>query len=104
MQYDRQHDFAWMANEADRLVVLALLQVAFLGKCDDLGLGLRGWPFFCLPDLVADCLRAMITSSPFPWTSSAGELSTPADFPFFSDCTAASTSMPRMGWSSSVSA
>ena len=26
---------AWMANEADRSVVLALLQVAFLGKCDD---------------------------------------------------------------------
>ena len=30
-------------------------------------------------------------------------LSTPADFPFFSDCTAASTSLQRMGWSSSVS-
>ena len=30
-------------------------------------------------------------------------LSTPADFPFFNDCTAASTSLRRMGWSSSVS-
>ena len=29
-------------------------------------------------------------------------LSTPADFPFFSDCTAASTSLRRIGWSSSV--
>ena len=29
--------------------------------------------------------------------------STPADFPFFSYCTAASTSLPRMGWTSSVS-
>ena len=29
-------------------------------------------------------------------------LSTPADFPFFNDCTAASTSLRRMGWSSSV--
>ena len=48
-------------------------------------------------------MRAVITSSPPAWTSSAGMLSTPADFPFFSDCTAASTSLRRMGWSSSVS-
>ena len=34
-QYDLQHDFAWVADEADRSVVLALPQVAFLGKCDD---------------------------------------------------------------------
>ena len=40
---------------ADCLVVLALLQVAFLGKYDDQGLGPQGWPFACLPDLVADC-------------------------------------------------
>ena len=46
---------------------------------------------------------ALITSSPPAWTSSAGTLSTPADFPFFSDCTVASTSLWRMGWSSSVS-
>ena len=30
-----QPDFAWMADEADHLVVLTLLQIAFLGKCDD---------------------------------------------------------------------
>ena len=42
-------------------------------------------------------VRAVITSSPPAWTSSAGMLSTPAD------CTAASTSLQRMGWSSSVS-
>ena len=47
-------------------------------------------------------MRAVITSSPPAWTSSAGMLSTPADFPFVSDCTAASTSLRRMGWSSSV--
>ena len=35
VQYDLQHDFAWVTDEADCLVVLALLQVAFLGKCDD---------------------------------------------------------------------
>ena len=39
VQHDLQHDFAWMANEADRSVVLALLQVAFPGKSDDQGLG-----------------------------------------------------------------
>ena len=44
-------------------------------------------------------VRAVITSSPPAWTSSAGMLSTPADFPFFSDCTATSTSLRRMGWS-----
>ena len=32
---DLQHDFAWVTDEADRSVVLTLLQVVFLGKCDD---------------------------------------------------------------------
>ena len=35
VQHDLQHDFAWVSDEADCLVVLALLQVAFHGKCDD---------------------------------------------------------------------
>ena len=35
VQCDLQHDFAWVADEADRSVVLALLQVAFPGKCGD---------------------------------------------------------------------
>ena len=35
VQYDFQNDFAWVTDEADCSVVLALLQVAFLGKCDD---------------------------------------------------------------------
>ena len=48
-------------------------------------------------------VKAVITSSPPSWTSSAGMLSTPADVPFFSDCTAASTSLRRIKWSSSVS-
>ena len=34
-QYDLQLDFDWVTDEADCLVVLALLQVAFLGNCDD---------------------------------------------------------------------
>ena len=33
-------------------------------------------------------VRAVITSSPPAWTSSAGMLLTPADFPFFNDYTA----------------
>ena len=41
-------------------------------------------------------------SSPPAWTSSAGMLLTPVDFPFFSDYTAASTSLQRMEGSSSV--
>ena len=49
-------------------------------------------------------VREAITPSPPSWTSSAGMLSTPADFPFFNDCTAASTPLRKMGWSSSVSA
>ena len=55
VQYDLQLDFAWVADEANYSVVLALLQVAFLGKCDDQGLGPRCWPFSCLSDPVADC-------------------------------------------------
>ena len=33
--FDLQHDFAWVADEDDRSAVLALLEVAILGKCDD---------------------------------------------------------------------
>ena len=55
VQQDLQHDFAWVTDEAYCSVVLALLQVAFLGKCDDYGLGPWGWPFSCLPNLVANC-------------------------------------------------
>ena len=35
VQYDLQQDFTWVTDEADRSVVLTLLQVAFLGNCDD---------------------------------------------------------------------
>ena len=42
----------------------------------------------------------IISSSPPAFTSSPGILSIPADFPFFSDLIAASTSTRRMGWSS----
>ena len=35
VQNDLQHDFAWVADEADCSVILALLQIVFLGKCAD---------------------------------------------------------------------
>ena len=41
-------------------------------------------------------LRAVITSPPPAWTSFAVVLSTPADFPFFSDCT--QPSLLSEGW------
>ena len=55
VQHDLLHDLAWVANKVDRSVVLALLQVAFLGECDNQGLGPQCGPFSCLPDLVVDC-------------------------------------------------
>ena len=42
--------------------------------------------------LLQTVVKAMITSSPPAWASSAGMLSTPADFPFFNDCIAAAIS------------
>ena len=53
--------------------------------------------------ILSQIVRVVITSSPPAWTSSAAMSSTLADFPFFNDCTAASTSLRRMGWSSFVS-
>ena len=62
------------------------------------------WPFPVCQILLQFVMTAVIASSSPVLSSSAGMLSTPADFPFFSDCTAASTSLRRMGWSFSVSA
>ena len=97
VQYDLQHYFAWVANNVDRLVVLALLQVAFFGKCDDQGLGPQDCHSPVCQILLQIVARAVITSSPAAWTSSAGILLTPADFSLLSDCTAASTSLRGMG-------
>ena len=93
-----------MTDEAYCSVVLALLQVAFLGKCvmtKDWVHGVGHSPVCQI--LLQIVVRAVITSSPPAWNSSAGMLSTPTDFPFFNDCNAASTSLRRMRWSSSVS-
>ena len=92
----------WVADEAGRLVVLALLQVDFLGKCDDWVHAVGHSPVCQI--LLQVVVRAVIAYSPPARNSSAGMLSALADFPFFNDCTAAFTSLRRMGWSSSVCA
>ena len=102
VQYDFQHDFAWVTDEADCSVVLTQLQVAFLANLTKDWVNGAGHSPVC-EIILQIVVRAVIISSPPAWTSSAGRLSNPADFPFFSNCTAASTSLRRMGWSSSVS-
>ena len=104
VQYDLQHDFAWVtddSDEADYLAVLALLP--FLGSVmtEDWVHGVGHSPVCKI--LLQNVMRAVITSSPPAWASSAGILVTPADFPFFNNCTAASISLQRMRWSSSAS-
>ena len=49
---------AWVPDEADRSVVLALLQVVFLEKCDDHQLGLQDKAFSSLRDLVTGCCES----------------------------------------------
>ena len=75
---DLQHDFASVTDEADRSVVLALLQVAFLITKDWVH-GVGHSPM--CQNLLQIVVRVVITSSPHARPSSAGMLSTPADFP-----------------------
>ena len=81
-QGDFQHDFARIPDEADSYVVLAELQVALFRECNNQRLSPWGGSFSCSTDPVI-------------------LLSTPADFPFFSDATAISTSSRRIGCRSS---
>ena len=50
---DSQHDLAGVTDEADRPVVLALAEIAFLGERDDERLCPLLWPFLGLPDFLA---------------------------------------------------
>ena len=61
-----------------------------LGKWDHQGLDPQGWAISCLPDPVIDCRESGNYVLSTAWTSSTGMLSTPAGFPLFNDCTAAS--------------
>ena len=67
-----------MTDETDLSVVPVLLQVAFLGKCDDYWVHEVGHSPVC-QILLQIVVRAVITSSPPAWTSSAGDV---VDFPF----------------------
>ena len=93
MEDDFQHDFARMTDEADSSVVLAELYVALFRECNNQRLSPWGRPFSFSPDPVTD-LREKHQSS-------AGILSTPADFPLFNDATAISISSRRIGCRSS---
>ena len=54
IQYDCQHDFARMNDEADSSVVLAELQVALFRECNNQRLSSWGRSFSCSPDHVTD--------------------------------------------------
>ena len=83
-QYGLQHDFARVADEADRSIVLALLHVAFIWN-----LVTKDWVQGVGHSPVCQILLQIVVRA---WISSAGMLSTPAGFPFFSGCIAASIS------------
>ena len=76
-----------MADKADGSIVLAQLQVAFLGSVitrERVHVVGHSPVFQILLQIAA---RMSIMASPPAWTNSAGMLSTPADFPIFSfDC------------------
>ena len=98
IQDNFQHDFAWMTDEADSSVVLVELQVALLGNVliSDWVHGVGHSPV--LQILLQIPVKHLLWSPRHAaWTSSADILSTPADFPLFSDATAISTSSRRIG-------
>ena len=102
VRYDLQHDSALLADKANHLVVLALLQVAVGSVMTKDWVQRVGQSPVC-QILLQIVMTAMIISSPPACTSAAGMLLTPADYPFFNDCTTATTSWRWMGWLSSVS-
>ena len=103
VQYDLQHEFAWVTDQADRLVALTLLQVALSWevwwlKTGSTGLAILQSARSCCRLLWERWLHPLHLLDHFCW-----KLLTPAHFTFFNGCTAASTSVRRIGWSSSVS-
>ena len=93
IQDNFQHHFAGMTDETDSSIVLEELQVALFRVCNNHGVGHSP----VLQILLQISVKTFIMVSPPACTSSAGILSTPADFPFFSDTTAISTSSRRIG-------
>ena len=92
---------AWVPDEADRSVVLALLQVVFLEKCDDHQLGLQDKAFSSLRDLVTGCCEScdyVLSTSldQFCWDI------VNSSWLLFSQCIGAPTFQQRSGWPFSV--
>jgi len=94
IQDDPEHHLACMA-QTDGPVVLAQLEVAFLRKHNDQRLRPWSWPLTRI--LLQTMVNMSTTDSPPCFNSSAGMLSTAADFPIFRDLTAASTSSRSFG-------
>ena len=75
VQDDFQHYFfSQIANDTDDTIVLTLLYVFFLGKCNYQCLSPYCWPLSSLPDVVAAVGKMVITYSPPFLNSSAGML------------------------------
>ena len=101
IQDDFQNDFAWMTDEADSSVVLAELQVALLG-CEIICNWVHRVGYSpVLQILLQISVKTSSIVSPPAWTSSASILSFQADFTFFREATAISTSSRRIGCRSS---
>ena len=66
VQYDLQHDFAYMPDESDRSAVLALLQVALLGTVTTKDWVHRAGHSTVCQILLQIVVRAVITSPPPP--------------------------------------
>ena len=95
VEYDLQRDFARLATEADLFYNFGT------------AVGCLSWEAWW--PVTGSMGRAILLPARpcwillwVAWTSSAGVLSTKADFPVFSEFTAASTSSRIMGWSSSL--
>ena len=101
IQDDFQHGFAQMTDEADSSVVLAQLQDALFMECNNQRLSLCDRPFSCYRSLLKHPSWAPRQLEQVV----LGILSTPADFPLFSDATAISTSRSSSGgWLQSTTA
>ena len=89
---DLQHDFTWVADEADCPVVFTQLWVAFFGSVMTIDWvhGVDQSPVCQI--LLQIAVMMLVAASPPACINSAGMLSTQADFPFFKDLTAPSTS------------
>ena len=90
IQDDFQHDFILMADEAAGSIVLEDLYAALYKESYNQRLSLWYRPLSCSPDFVTDLFSNTHHGLTAFLTISAGMLSAPTDFPFFSAATAVS--------------